>query len=170
MDFKCSGSNSCFNRFWKETQSYIEKEMLGQTWHRRAGKEKYGQAFWTKKTNKYRSEGDLTSQNFLEKNTVKSKTRAKFDTTKSGNSSVGRALASQAEGREFESRFPLWFFGVIRRSERSSLAAPFCLPVFLSMFSSYLGQLCSCPCPRQNAAQGATGLLLAPKDRPSPAG
>ena len=26
---------------------------------------------------------------------------------KSGNSSVGRALASQAGGREFESRFPL---------------------------------------------------------------
>jgi hypothetical protein len=31
----------------------------------------------------------------------------KSEIDKGGNSSVGRALASQAKGREFESRFPL---------------------------------------------------------------
>jgi len=33
---------------------------------------------------------------------------------KCGNSSVGRALASQAKGREFESRLPLNIFSALR--------------------------------------------------------
>ena len=50
---------------------------------------------------------------------------AAFNPTRCGNSSIGRASASQAEGRGFESRFPL----LIIKGLRQQIVTPYSFPV-----------------------------------------
>ena len=66
--------------------------------------------------------------------------------THCGSSSVGRALASQAEGRGFESRFPL-YFQKTRGKEQGARGKEQIVMICLLLFAPCLLLFAPCPLP-----------------------